>query len=322
VAHPLLKQRGGPTGCPTAPATQIRIYALAIGWNTFASRSRRPQLAQRIDLTSSESVRLLSIFPAVAQSRPGAYQVLPLRYKTHGGSTAPVFWPPDLLRVRSISRLFTLFNSSRECPGSIIRSNGSYAERLVTKLGSEARGFEARLSSIADILAQASIAIDQDTALARSLTAEARAILAEPFAETTRVISGAQDGELVAWQARRVAGHVEANLAGTITVTQLALVARLSRTHFSRAFRRSFGTTPYDFILQRRVAMAKRLMAQSNLPLAEIASACGFCDQAHLSRIFKRCEGTSPLRWRRSFARDPSESIPAPARFTVSAMAA
>lgn len=159
--------------------------------------------------------------------------------------------------------------------------------------------FDLGLARTAETLTQATIAVAADLTTARMLTARAQAMLAEmELAQARR----RQRVELATWQARRVAEHVDRQLADSITVGQLAGIARISTAHFSRAFRGSFGMSPGTFIQRRRVEAAKRMMTETAMPLAEIAYACGLCDQAHLSRVFKRAEGTSPMRWRRAHA--------------------
>ena len=104
---------------------------------------------------------------------------------------------------------------------------------------------------------------------------------------------------LAPWQARRAIEFVEANLAGRIRIEHLADVARLGTRHFSRAFRRDFGTPPYAYVVRRRVERAKEMMLLTDEPLAFIAAACGLSDQAHLTRLFRRAVGASPANWRR-----------------------
>ncbi|MBB4120161.1 helix-turn-helix domain-containing protein [Martelella radicis] len=106
-------------------------------------------------------------------------------------------------------------------------------------------------------------------------------------------------GGLTTWQRRRVVSYVEENLSRSIRIEEMASLARLSKSHFSRAFRESFGDSPYNYVLVRRVARAKELMIATRAPLSEIALDCGMCDQAHFCRVFKRAVGTSPDRWRR-----------------------
>jgi AraC family transcriptional regulator len=74
----------------------------------------------------------------------------------------------------------------------------------------------------------------------------------------------------------------------------------LSRSHFSRSFKHSVGLTPMEYVVVRRVERAKAMISSTRDPLAEVALACGFADQAHLNRRFRDIVGISPGRWRRS----------------------
>lgn len=107
-------------------------------------------------------------------------------------------------------------------------------------------------------------------------------------------------GCLPAWQVRRVREHIESNLARRLTTEDLARVVNLSGSHFSRAFTRSFGFTVHHYVMQRRVAMAQRLMLDSPEQLSRIALSCGMSDQSHLTRWFRRIVGETPAAWRRA----------------------
>jgi transcriptional regulator GlxA family with amidase domain len=52
--------------------------------------------------------------------------------------------------------------------------------------------------------------------------------------------------------------------------------------------------TPHQYVLQERVAKARTLITRTNVRLAEVATTCGFADQSHLNRVFKRFTGVSP----------------------------
>jgi AraC-like DNA-binding protein len=106
-------------------------------------------------------------------------------------------------------------------------------------------------------------------------------------------------GGLAPWQVLRIKAHVEAHLDSTVRARDLAAIARLSPGHFSRAFKRSLGVAPAAYIAGRRVARAQTMMLTTNEPLCQIALACGFYDQSHLTRVFRRCAGASPHDWRR-----------------------
>src|SRR3984957_7326001 len=111
-----------------------------------------------------------------------------------------------------------------------------------------------------------------------------------------------QPGGLATWQARRTLAHIEANLASKMDIDDLAKMVALSRSHFSRAFKRSLGFSPMEYVVVRRVERAKAMISGTRGPLAEVALACGFADQAHLNRRFRDIVGVSPGRWRRSNA--------------------
>jgi AraC-like DNA-binding protein len=99
---------------------------------------------------------------------------------------------------------------------------------------------------------------------------------------------------------RRVCEHIESHLQGNIALRELAAQARLSVFHFAHAFRESLGVSPHRYLLQQRVKRAEQLLADTELPLASIATAVGFADQSHLARHFSRLLGTTPSAFRRA----------------------
>jgi AraC-like DNA-binding protein len=107
-------------------------------------------------------------------------------------------------------------------------------------------------------------------------------------------------GGLLAWQVRKVQEFVDAHIAGRILVSDLAAVVQLSEAHFSRLFTRAFGLTPHAFVLRRRLELAAQLMLESTESLTDIALGCGFTDQAHLCKHFRRSMGVTPATWRRA----------------------
>ena len=106
-------------------------------------------------------------------------------------------------------------------------------------------------------------------------------------------------GALAPWQVRRACERLEANLAGTVSLQQIAAEFDLSVSYFSRAFRVSTGLPPHRWLLRQRVKVAKQLMAIRELPLSEIAISAGFANQSHFTRVFSSAVGVSPGTWRR-----------------------
>jgi AraC family transcriptional regulator len=113
-------------------------------------------------------------------------------------------------------------------------------------------------------------------------------------------------GGLSSRQMRRATELLEAHLDGKIALQQVAEACDLSVSHFARAFKQSFRRPPYKWLMERRVDKARDLMTNSRLPLADIATQCGFADQSALNRSFKRMHGVTPGIWRRRTARSRS----------------
>jgi AraC family transcriptional regulator len=107
-------------------------------------------------------------------------------------------------------------------------------------------------------------------------------------------------GGFAAWQARRIAAHVNANLAGNIVIKDLAASLDISVGHFCRAFKRTFGMPARIWIRHRRVELAQGLMLTTDASLSEIALSCGMSDQSHFTRSFRRIVGESPSFWRQT----------------------
>ncbi|AKS43043.1 helix-turn-helix transcriptional regulator [Wenzhouxiangella marina] len=82
------------------------------------------------------------------------------------------------------------------------------------------------------------------------------------------------------------------------TVAELALQFGVSATHLTRCFRAAYGCSVSRYRLRRRIDRALLQLTQADLPLAEVAIASGFHDQAHLTRHFRAMTGTTPGAWR------------------------
>lgn len=113
---------------------------------------------------------------------------------------------------------------------------------------------------------------------------------------------GPQRGGLAPWQESRAKQYMEAHLDTRIGLMELAALCQLSPGYFGRAFKVSTGVTPHRWLITRRLARARHLMLRSELTLADIAQRCGFTDQSHMAREFRRTEGHGPAQWRRAQA--------------------
>jgi len=115
--------------------------------------------------------------------------------------------------------------------------------------------------------------------------------------------TGRRDEELgtLGWrQLEQVFDYIECNLDQALTVTELATIAGVSPSHFTRLFRQQTGEPPHHYVRNRRLDHAERLIVGSPLPLAAIARAVGFSDQSHLNRVMRAERGTTPGQLRNS----------------------
>jgi AraC family transcriptional regulator len=95
-----------------------------------------------------------------------------------------------------------------------------------------------------------------------------------------------------------VTEYVEENLGRNLTLAEISGVAHMSPFHFSRMFKISTGLSPHQYVIHRRVEKARNLLANTTLPLHEVARLSGFTDQSHLAKHFRRLVGTAPRSFR------------------------
>jgi AraC-like DNA-binding protein len=95
----------------------------------------------------------------------------------------------------------------------------------------------------------------------------------------------------------RAREYLDAERARVVGSTELETLTGLSRYDLARQFRLRFGTSPYRYLLMRRLEAARRQI-HLDRPLAEVAADAGFADQAHFTRVFKAAVGLTPARYR------------------------
>lgn len=100
----------------------------------------------------------------------------------------------------------------------------------------------------------------------------------------------------------RATDYVNAYIQRTIRLDELAREMGISVAQLTGLFKRTLGLPPHRFIMNLRVTRARELLQTTQLSISEIALACGFSHQEHLTRIFKRETGFTPAAYRRNFA--------------------
>ncbi|QNK01311.1 helix-turn-helix domain-containing protein [Dyella telluris] len=103
---------------------------------------------------------------------------------------------------------------------------------------------------------------------------------------------------LLPWQHRRATALITEHLASGISLQSMADACQLAPSTFLRAFRNTFGETPHQWLIGKRIDKALDLMVDRCISLADIALSVGFADQSHFTRVFVGRMGVSPGAWR------------------------
>ncbi len=105
-------------------------------------------------------------------------------------------------------------------------------------------------------------------------------------------------GGLSGYKLKRVQEFINANLEEDLSLAELAEVADLSQFHFARAFRKSTGQTPQQYLMRQRIERAKELLSKNDLPIVEISLRTGFKNQSHFTTLFRKFTKFTPKLWR------------------------
>lgn len=97
---------------------------------------------------------------------------------------------------------------------------------------------------------------------------------------------------------QRVLSCIEVRLAEHIQVRELADEIHMSPFHFARMFKLAVGQAPHAYITMQRMERAKKLLAESDLALAEVATRVGYQTQAHFTGVFHKHVGVTPRVFR------------------------
>jgi len=180
--------------------------------------------------------------------------------------------------------------------------------------------FDERVSSLALQLAVEALADGpREPLYAQGLCLALLGVLLAEHCRGSRGTSPAGDlGGLSPEQQRRVADLVAAEFGSKLTLDRMAAETGLSPHHFARLFKRSFDATPHEYVQGVRLDAAMRaLLAGGERPIAEIAQACGFASQSHMTESMRRSCGVTPGHLQRGIVKDrcgrvPYRALPAP----------
>lgn len=107
------------------------------------------------------------------------------------------------------------------------------------------------------------------------------------------------NGRLTQAQMNKLTARIDASSDCRMTIGEMAETVGLSESWFANVFKQTTGKTPLQWQLAKRIELAKNLLLEGNLAVAEIAAHLGFTDQAHLTKAFRQVVGDTPAAWRR-----------------------
>jgi AraC family transcriptional regulator len=97
---------------------------------------------------------------------------------------------------------------------------------------------------------------------------------------------------------RRAIEFMSSNCGRELSLAEIAGAAYLSEFHFSRLFKKITGATPHAYLASLRIERARRLLAESDLPIAEVGAEVGYASQSHFTKIFREATGMTPKAFR------------------------
>ncbi len=284
-------------GLLTREGLRIQASSTGSGWRSlFASTQREDPFESRCDPVRDPLVVLhldgpVSVERLVGQHvehsiiAPGGLHIIP------GGMGFSVRLRGTLRTLHLYVRRSVLEEVAAECmPGD------PAAIALLPRLGEADPMLERLLLSVRDVL--------QDSHPTTACYADhlARAIAARLIRRHSTAVDatvpdlGPVEGPPAAMQ--RAIAFMRQNLHRSIDLADIAGVTPFSPSHFARRFRHTTGQPPHRYLLQLRTERAAHLLVDTRWPIVAIAEDCGFANQEHLTRVFKRASGATPAAYR------------------------
>lgn len=109
---------------------------------------------------------------------------------------------------------------------------------------------------------------------------------------------------------RRARERLDQDYAAPLDLAELAAVARLSKFHFHRMFRLTYGKTPAVYLSERRIERAQDLLRATNLTVTEVCTAVGFSSLGSFTTTFRRVVGVTPGQFQRKYSAVGAPRIP------------
>ena len=105
-------------------------------------------------------------------------------------------------------------------------------------------------------------------------------------------------GGLPKYKLREAIAYIQEHLGEEITLEAIATQLNMSQYYFCHLFKQSMGISPYQYVLQQRINKAKQLLKQRQLTITDVALECGFANQTHFTKYFRKLTGATPKNYR------------------------
>jgi AraC family transcriptional regulator len=106
------------------------------------------------------------------------------------------------------------------------------------------------------------------------------------------------EGGLPKYKLKQLLDYINANLDQDIKLANLAQVVGMSQYYFCQLFKQSMGIAPYQYVIQQRVERAKQLLKCREIAIIDVALECGFANQSHFTKHFRKLTGITPKAYR------------------------
>ena len=105
----------------------------------------------------------------------------------------------------------------------------------------------------------------------------------------------------------RIKEYIDQNFTSDLNLSQLSSAVYISQTYISHIFKAEMGVSPIQYLINKRIAHAKHLLSTSDMPIAQIATECGYDDPVYFSQVFKRITEFSPKEYRKNGKKEDPE---------------
>ena len=105
-------------------------------------------------------------------------------------------------------------------------------------------------------------------------------------------------GGIPRYKLRRVIDYISENLDTDLKIAEIAQEVNMSPSHFTRLFKLATGLAPHQYIMQKRIEAAKKLLSETEISIAQIALEIGFQSQSRFTTLFRQLTGTTPRAYR------------------------